>query len=55
MNEYDSIDLYNENDCEVDLTKQRIIRTKSADAEIQGLHKKYLKGKLVIQPAYQRH
>lgn len=54
MNEYDSIDLYNENDCEVDLTKQRIIRTKSADAEIQGLHKKYLKGKLVIQPAYQR-
>lgn len=47
--------LYVEEDGELDLTNQRVIRTKSSDAEIQGLYSKYKKGRLNIQPIYQRN
>ena len=42
-------------DDEVDLSNQRKIYTDIGDPEVKGLHDKYKRGKLNIQPDFQRH
>lgn len=42
-------------DNDINLSTQRVIRTTSSDSQIQGLHNKYKRGKLIVQPIYQRN
>ncbi len=55
MEEYIETDIIEEGPEDVDLSEgKRIIRTKSSDPTIEVLHAKYQRGKLNIQPSYQR-
>lgn len=55
MEEYIETDIIEDESGEVDLSDgKRIIRTKSSDPTIEVLHAKYQRGKLNIQPTYQR-
>ena len=40
---------------EADLSAQRVIRTTSADSEVGGMYLKYKRGRLNVQPSYQRN
>lgn len=55
MEEYIEADIIEEVPEDVDLSEgKRVIRTKSSDPTIEGLLSKYQRGKLNIQPNYQR-
>ena len=47
--------LYDEQDEEQDISVQRNIRANAADAQVDSLHKRYTKQKLVVHPPYQRN
>lgn len=46
---------FNDENEEVDLSSQRIIRTQSSDSEVFAMYQKYKKGRLNVQPDYQRN
>jgi len=50
----EEINLECENDEEYDLSTKRTIFTDQGDPEVDSLHKRYLKGRLNIQPGFQR-
>src|SRR4051812_17769289 len=52
----DEIKLDDENDTEEqdDLSGKRKIYTEQGDPEIDSLHKRYIKGRLNVQPVFQR-
>lgn len=55
MEEYIETDIIEEVPEDVDLSEgKRVIRTKSSDPTVEVLHAKYQRGKLNIQPSYQR-
>ena len=55
MEEYIESDIIVDDSGDIDLsTGKRVIRTKSSDPTIEVLHAKYQRGKLNIQPSYQR-
>ena len=55
MEEYIETEIIEEVPEDVDLSEgKRVIRTKSSDPTIEVLHAKYQRGKLNIQPSYQR-
>ncbi|MBR4758206.1 MAG: DUF262 domain-containing protein [Bacteroidaceae bacterium] len=45
---------YSEENYDVDLSSQRTIRTQSSDSEVFAMYTKYKKGRLNVQPDYQR-
>lgn len=53
MNEKESLII--DQDEETDLSGQRTIRADAADAQVDSLHKRYTKQKLVVHPPYQRN
>lgn len=50
----EEIILEGENDEEYDLSAKRTIFTDQGDPEVDSLHKRYLKGRLNVQPGFQR-
>lgn len=50
----EEINLEVENDEEYDLSTKRTIFTDQGDPEVDSLHKRYLKGRLNVQPGFQR-
>lgn len=50
----EEINLDGENDEEYDLSAKRTIFTDQGDPEVDSLHKRYLKGRLNVQPGFQR-
>lgn len=47
--------LYDEQDEEQDLSVKKNIHADAADAQVDSLHKRYKKKKLVVHPPYQRN
>lgn len=47
--------LFDDQDEEQDLSSQKVIRADAADSQVESLHKRYTKQKLVVHPPYQRN
>lgn len=52
--ENDDLLEFQEEDGEVDLSGNKKIDFTGKDSDIDGLHRQYQKGRLIIQPNYQR-
>jgi curved DNA-binding protein CbpA len=51
---FEELNLDNEKDEDYDLSSKRTIFTEQGDPEVDSLHRRYLKGRLNVQPGFQR-